>query len=444
MKISFIGAGNVATHLSRALESAGCDIVGVLTRTINSSQNFSEEHKCKAASNIEDLPESDLYVFSIKDDALLEVITEFGKLNRKGICVHTAGSVPMDVFRQHVSRYGVLYPMQTFSKNRKLHFKEIPLFIESNSEEDFKIISNLAHKLSNHVYPLDSEGRKLLHLAAVFASNFSNHSFAIAENILQQANLPNSLLLPLIEETCAKLKDMPAVEGQTGPAVRYDQKVIQRQLDLLGDDEIRKQIYKAMSESIHDYALALNKVNNTEKSKICSIPMINYDLTKIKAMAFDVDGVLSGNNVVLSDDGQPNRSANIKDGYAMQLAVKCGLNMAIITGGKSEAVRTRYVNLGLQNVFMGVAVKIVSFRDWMEESGLKPEEVLYMGDDIPDYEVMKECGLPCCPADAAAEIKSISTYVSSYNGGYGCVRDVIEQVLKAQGKWMSNAEAFGW
>ena len=172
--------------------------------------------------------------------------------------------------------------------------------------------------------------------------------------------------------------------------------------------------------------------------------MINYDLTKIKALAFDVDGVLSTNNVILSTDGQPNRTANIKDGYALQLAVKRGLQVAIITGGRSESVRTRYVSLGLQNVFMGVSIKINCFNDWLEESGLKPEEVLYMGDDIPDYEVMCKCGLSCCPADAAAEIKGIAKYVSQYNGGCGCVRDVVEQVLKAQDKWMSDAKAFGW
>ena len=173
--------------------------------------------------------------------------------------------------------------------------------------------------------------------------------------------------------------------------------------------------------------------------------MINYDLTKIKAMAFDVDGVLSTNNVyLLSELGQPARTANIKDGYAMQLAVKRGLNLAIITGGRSEAVRTRYVGLGLQNVFMGVSVKIDCFNRWLEESGLQADEVLYMGDDIPDYEVMRTCGLPCCPADAAEEIKSISTYVSPKCGGLGCVRDVIEQVLRAQGKWMGDNIAFGW
>ncbi|MGN0087128.1 MAG: KdsC family phosphatase [Alloprevotella sp.] len=173
--------------------------------------------------------------------------------------------------------------------------------------------------------------------------------------------------------------------------------------------------------------------------------MINYDLRKIRALAFDVDGVLSANNVyLLGNDGNPHRTANIKDGYALQLAVKCGLQLAIITGGRSEAVRQRYVGLGLQNVFTGVSVKITCFRQWMEESGLQPEEVLYMGDDIPDYEVMRECGCPCCPADAAPEIKDIALYISQQPGGHGCVRDVVEQVLKAQGLWMKNAEAFGW
>lgn len=173
--------------------------------------------------------------------------------------------------------------------------------------------------------------------------------------------------------------------------------------------------------------------------------MINYDLTKIKAIAFDVDGVLSTNNVLLSDlESQPIRTANIKDGYAMQLAVKSGLLLCIITGGKSEAVRRRYVGLGLQDVYLSVAVKLECFKQWMGQHGLRPEEVIYMGDDIPDYEVMRLCGCPCCPADAADEIKRASLYVSPRGGGQGCARDVVEQVLKAQGKWMSSAEAFGW
>ena len=172
--------------------------------------------------------------------------------------------------------------------------------------------------------------------------------------------------------------------------------------------------------------------------------MINYDLNKIKALAFDVDGVLSTNNVYLLADCQPCRTANIKDGYVLQFAVKCGLELAIITGGKSEAVKVRYEGLGIQHVFMGVSVKIKVFDEWLKANNLKPEEVLYMGDDIPDYEVMQLVGLPCCPADAAPEIKAISKYISHRQGGYGCGRDVIEQVLKAQGKWMAGQAAFGW
>lgn len=173
--------------------------------------------------------------------------------------------------------------------------------------------------------------------------------------------------------------------------------------------------------------------------------MINYDLSKIRAIAFDVDGVLSTNNILLIGDGRtPCRTANIKDGYAIQLAVKCGIQLAIITGGKSEEVRQRYLGLGVQNVFLGVSKKIECFKDWLNTNHLRSEEVLYMGDDIPDYEVLKACGCPCCPADAAEEIKEICLYVSNKAGGDGCGRDVIEQILKAQGMWMVNSDAFGW
>ncbi len=172
--------------------------------------------------------------------------------------------------------------------------------------------------------------------------------------------------------------------------------------------------------------------------------MINFDLTRIKALAFDVDGVLSASNVLLLEGGQPCRTANIKDGYALQLAVKRGMPVAIITGGRSEAVRVRYEGLGIKDVFLGTAVKISKFQEWTASLGIQEDEVLYMGDDIPDFEVMQRCGCPCCPADAAAEIREIATYVSPLNGGYGCVRDVVEQVLRAQGKWMGDSTAFGW
>lgn len=121
-----------------------------------------------------------------------------------------------------------------------------------------------------------------------------------------------------------------------------------------------------------------------------------------------------------------------------------GLHLAIITGGKNETIKERYMALGITDIFMGVSVKINVFDDYLLANELKPDEVLYMGDDIPDYEVMQRCGCPCCPKDAAPEIKAISTYISEYTGGNGCVRDVVEQVLRAQNLWMHNVEAFGW
>lgn len=170
---------------------------------------------------------------------------------------------------------------------------------------------------------------------------------------------------------------------------------------------------------------------------------INYDLTKIKAFVFDVDGVLSCEVIPLSLEGDPMRTVNIKDGYALQLAVKKGYKVAIITGGYTEAVRVRFSRLGIEDIYMKSAVKIHDFNDFIAKHQLKYEEIMYAGDDIPDYDVMKLSGLPVAPADAAPEIKGIAKYISGRKGGEGVARDVIGQTLKAQGHWMGD-EAFGW
>lgn len=172
--------------------------------------------------------------------------------------------------------------------------------------------------------------------------------------------------------------------------------------------------------------------------------MINYDLNKIKAIIFDVDGVLSAETVLLYSDGEPMRTINIKDGYAIQLAQKVGLKIVLLTGATTESVRLRYERLGVKDIYMRCAVKIQTYDAFLEKYGLHDEEIIFVGDDIPDYEVMQRCGCPCCPADACPEIKSVSKYISHKNGGYGCARDIIEQVLRVQGKWMSDAHAFGW
>jgi len=172
--------------------------------------------------------------------------------------------------------------------------------------------------------------------------------------------------------------------------------------------------------------------------------MINYDLKKIKAIVFDVDGVLSCQTITLASSGEPLRTVNIKDGYAIQLAQKMGVRIVILTGGNTEAIRKRYEGLGVEDIYMGCAVKIKTYDEFLGKYQLSDDEVIYVGDDIPDYEVMCRCGCPCCPADACSDIKGISCYVSSKNGGDGVGRDIVEQVLRAQGHWLSSGKAFGW
>lgn len=171
---------------------------------------------------------------------------------------------------------------------------------------------------------------------------------------------------------------------------------------------------------------------------------IDYDLTRIRAFAFDVDGVLSPSTIPVDCDGQPQRMANIKDGYALQLAVKSGYHIAIITGGKTENVRLRYEMLGIHDIFLGASMKLPILKQWMEQKGLSPDEVAYMGDDIPDLQAMRHVGLSCTPNDGCTECRMTARYISRFGGGYGCARDVIEQTLKANGQWLADDKAFGW
>lgn len=173
--------------------------------------------------------------------------------------------------------------------------------------------------------------------------------------------------------------------------------------------------------------------------------MNNYksELKKITTFIFDYDGVLTDGTVILQPDGDALRTAHVKDGYALQLAVKKGFNVAIISGGKSLSMNKRFEKLKINDFFLGVADKLSVLEEYAEKRGISTEEVLYMGDDLPDYKVMQVVGLPCCPADASPEIKAISKYISNRPGGRGCVRDVIEQTLKVQGKWMTD-EGFSW
>ena len=172
---------------------------------------------------------------------------------------------------------------------------------------------------------------------------------------------------------------------------------------------------------------------------------IDFDLTKIKSIIFEVDGVVSTDTAPLHPTGEPMRVINTKDGYAMQLAVKQGIILGIISECDTFAVRKRFESLGFQYLYLNSKNKMSDFQDFLRKTGLLPGEICYIGNDILDYEVMQIAGLPACPADAVPEIKAIAKYISPKNGGHGVGRDIIEQLLKAQSKWMqANAFAFGW
>ncbi len=164
-------------------------------------------------------------------------------------------------------------------------------------------------------------------------------------------------------------------------------------------------------------------------------------LHHITTFIFDVDGVLTDGTVIINTDGELLRTMNIKDGYALKTAVQQGYNVCIISGGKNEGVRKRLEGLGIKDIYLGAHHKTKQLNEYLDKHAIKRENILYMGDDIPDQPVMEMVGLPTCPQDAAAEIKEISKYVSFKKGGKGCVRDVIEQVLKVQGKWMLDYDA---
>jgi 3-deoxy-D-manno-octulosonate 8-phosphate phosphatase (KDO 8-P phosphatase) len=172
---------------------------------------------------------------------------------------------------------------------------------------------------------------------------------------------------------------------------------------------------------------------------------MNYKelLKNINTFVLDYDGVLTDGKVVLMENGEPLRTAHVRDGYAIQLAVKRGYRIVIISGGRSGSVINRMKSLKVKDIFLGSEKKEGVLKDYMKKHGLEKENIVYMGDDIPDFHAMQLAGVAACPADASEEIKAISHYISPYKGGTGCVRDIIEQVMKIQGNWM-NHDAFSW
>lgn len=250
MEIVFVGAGRVATHLAKALNAGGHHITAVYSRTMASAEVLASVVDAVPTNRIDALPQkADVFILSVKDSVLKDVISELRKGREQQVFLHTAGSMPMSVFGEHQHR-GVFYPMQTFSMEKNVDFSRVHIFIEGGDAETLNLARKLGETLSSHIHELSSEERRYLHLAAVFACNFANHCFSLSAEILEAHGLPFEVMLPLIKETADKVETVLPREAQTGPAVRRDENVMNAQKALLADAPQMQQIYDLMSKSI--------------------------------------------------------------------------------------------------------------------------------------------------------------------------------------------------
>jgi len=246
--IVFIGAGNVATHLAEAFQYTGGKILQVYSRTENSAKLLADKINAKYTTDLNRIiPDADLYLISVADSALQQVAKKIK--TGKSLVVHTSGFYEMNMLENISENIGVFYPLQTFSKKRKIDFLTIPICIEANSEDNLKLLEDLALSFSSSVHFINSEQKKILHLAAVFASNFTNHMYSIAEEILKNENIPFDILKPLIKETAEKAIEVNPSESQTGPARRNDSTVIEQHLKMLENSDY-KGLYEKLSEMI--------------------------------------------------------------------------------------------------------------------------------------------------------------------------------------------------
>ncbi|WP_311549818.1 DUF2520 domain-containing protein [Prevotella aurantiaca] len=253
MKIALIGAGNLATVLGHALYNAKHDIVQVYSRTMAAAKQLAERLNAVPTDDLETITnDADLYIIALKDSVLDEVIGKICPNRSEKLFVHTAGSMPIDVFRGRTERYGVLYPMQTFSKTRIVDFRNIPVFVEANSISTMQTIIGVAQSVSDNVQELSSADRRHLHLAAVWACNYVNHCYDLAAEVLQKVGLPFDVMLPLSDETARKVHELSPREAQTGPAIRYDENIIETQMQLMNDNPKAQKIYELMAKSIHE------------------------------------------------------------------------------------------------------------------------------------------------------------------------------------------------
>lgn len=257
-RVVLIGAGNVATHLGVGLQKAGWKIAQVYSRTAESASELATRLEVPFVTSLEEVcTDADVYLVMVKDAVLQELIPALVKGREQALFVHTAGSMSMDVWKGMVHRYGVLYPMQTFSKQRAVDFASVSFFVEANGAEELDVLKAMASSLSTKVYEATSAQRTYLHMAAVFACNFANHMYALSAYLLEKHGLPFDAMLPLIDETARKVHTLCPTEAQTGPAVREDANVMNKHLTMLQDEPRLRELYEKISESIMNQNIKL-------------------------------------------------------------------------------------------------------------------------------------------------------------------------------------------
>ena len=246
-KISVIGSGNVAWHLAKKLFACGYSINAVFSRNLNNAKLLAKQVETQAVDNLAMIPTSDLYLFSVKDDAYREIIEIFPKTT--AICVHTSGSLEMNILAKLSDNYGVLYPFQSFNKGKSVNFENVPFCVEASNSYTENVLLDMAKHLSPKIHLVNSEQRVYLHLAGVFACNFTNAMYAIAQQILQQNNMDFNIVLPLINETAEKIKNLYPIDAQTGPAVRNDTNIINKHIKMIKNNDL-KELYQLISQII--------------------------------------------------------------------------------------------------------------------------------------------------------------------------------------------------
>jgi predicted short-subunit dehydrogenase-like oxidoreductase (DUF2520 family) len=251
LRCVIIGAGNLATHLGEELFRKGARIEQVYSRSETSARSLAQRIGASFATLPEEIAsDADVYFIVLKDSAFGEVLPRIA-FDRK-LVIHCSGSLPMDVLKPFTPNYGVLYPLQTFTKNKSVNFSEIPVFVEANNEISLHLITSIAQQLSYNVNFSTSDERLYLHIAAVFACNFVNHMYSVADSILEKNGISFEMLKPLIAETAQKISSVKPFDAQTGPAVRFDQNIIAKHLEALGKMPDFADLYKTISKSIFE------------------------------------------------------------------------------------------------------------------------------------------------------------------------------------------------